>query len=981
MAVLAVMNMVSQFPHQLSDTFMSAQVSAHSEPVKPRQHRIFHTAVILKQQLSNSKYLDSGQISAAGTSVFESEIDNQQIELVYTQAPAAVGTAFLLAVLVTLGLWNVVEHSYLLLWSGAQFIQTVARLWLVYRYHCASIEQRKNARWALLFLAGTLLSGIVWGCIGLIFQFSWPVVYQTLVIMSLAGVLAGAISSYAAMLSVYVAFMVPAILIPAQSMLMHNSSISNNLGLLFMLFAGVLLLIARNYNSSVMQSLRLREENNDLLQKTAAINVALEHEARSRQHAQDQLIRERQLFTEGPVTMFRWTATAGRPVEYVSEAVSQFGYDSKELVQSGKRYLDMIHPNDIQRFTTSEMEQGEDGVQFAAIDYRLVCGDGDVRWVYDYTVPVRDAEGTLTHYAGYILDITDRKHDEYELNKARERAQVTLHSIADAVITTDVNGQIEYLNPSAALLTGWDSEIARGLPIQRIFCLFNDDSREKVEDPVRHCMAYGQTVKSGRDVTLKRHDGQTCAVQYSASPIMADSGSALGVILVIHDVTKARKMERELSYRATHDALTGLINRSEFEARLEFAIESTRRAQESHVLCQLDIDKLKIINDTCCHEAGDNLIMNVTAVLQGCLRDSDTLARIGGDEFGIVLKNCSLDAATEVAENMLSAIRGINFMSCDNTFDVRASIGITPVTSSSESLAHIMSQVDLACCEAKDSGGDRYRVYESSDRNMVRRHDEMKWVATLNEAIKSDKLVLYYQEIVPVVPDANAGGHFEVLVRMTDENGKIIPPDEFLSAAERYHLITSLDRWVVRNTFSWYDSHLHTHAAGLDTISINLSGASVTDTGFLDFIKTELQSHKVPPAVVCFEITETAAIANMDAAVGFIHELKRLGCRFALDDFGSGLSSFSYLKNLPVDYLKIDGSFVKDMETDAIDFAMVSSIHQIGSVMGTKTIAEFVENDGILGKLAEIGVDYAQGYGIARPRPLHDIQLVSKRSA
>jgi diguanylate cyclase (GGDEF)-like protein/PAS domain S-box-containing protein len=935
----------------------------------------------LKQRLSNSNYLDARQISAAGVSVFESEIDSQQTELVYTQAPAAVGTAFLLAMLVTLGLWNVVEHFWLLMWAGAQFIQTVARLWLVYLYHRASIAQRKNASWAILFLTGSLLSGIVWGCIGLIFQFSWPVVYQTLVIMSLAGVLAGAISSYAAILSVYVAFMVPAILIPAQSMLIHDSSISNNLGLLWMLFAGVLMVIARNYNRSVMQSLQLREENHDLLQESAAINMALKHEARSRQHAQDQLLRERQLFTEGPVTMFRWAATAGRPVEYVSEAVSQFGYDSKELVLGEKRYIEIIHPNDIQRFTESEMERGEDGVQFAAIDYRIVCGNGDVRWVYDYTVPVHDAEGKLTHYAGYILDITDRKHDEYELNKARERAQVTLHSIADAVITTDVNGQIEYLNPSAAMLTGWDSGIARGLPIQRIFCLFNDDSRESVEDPVRQCLTCGEAVKSVRDISLKRHDGKTCSIQYSASPIMADSGSALGVILVIHDVTETRKMERELSYQATHDALTGLINRTEFEARLGFAIESTHQAAEHHVLCQLDIDKLKIINDTCCHEAGDSIIRNVTAVLQGCLRDSDVLARIGGDEFGIVLKNCTIDAATEVAGKMLSAIRGMNFTSCDRSFDVCASIGLTPVTSTSASLANIMSQVDLACYEAKDSGGDRYRVYESSDRILVRRHDEMKWVAPLNDAIKSDRLVLYYQDIVPVVPDAAAGGHFEVLVRMLDENGKIVPPDVFMPAAERYHLITTLDRWVVSNTFSWYASHLHAEVAGLETLSINLSGASVTDAGFLEFVKDELHACKVPPAVVCFEITETAAIANLDAASGFIHELKRLGCRFALDDFGSGLSSFSYLKNLPVDYLKIDGSFVKDMETDAIDCAMVSSIHQIGSVMGTKTIAEFVENEGILRKLAEIGVDYAQGYGIARPRPLHEMQLASKQSA
>ena len=257
----------------------------------------------------------------------------------------------------------------------------------------------------------------------------------------------------------------------------------------------------------------------------------------------------------------------------------------------------------------------------------------------------------------------------------------------------------------------------------------------------------------------------------------------------------------------------------------------------------------------------------------------------------------------------------------------------------------------------------------------------MKWVTRLNDAIKSDRLTLYYQDIVPVVPDATAGRHFEVLVRMLDEEGNIVPPDAFLPAAERYNLITSLDQWVVSHTFSWYAGHAVTDLQGLDTISINLSGASVSDAGFLGFIKSELLLHEVPPGVICFEITETAAIANLQAATEFINELRRLGCRFALDDFGSGMSSFAYLKNLPVDYLKIDGSFVRDMETDVIDCAMVNSIHQLGNVIGTKTIAEFVENDGILAKLAEIGVDYAQGYGISRPQPLQDMEFSVKRSA
>lgn len=937
--------------------------------------------MVRQTQTGSNKYLGSGQLAAPGIRIFESELDSQQVELVYTQAPVAVSAAYAVAVLVTFGLWGQAGHNMLLVWLAAQTLQTVARLWLVHQYRSATPENRKQARWSVLFLTGALVSGVVWGCIGLFFQFSWPVVYQTLVIMSLAGVLAGAISSYAAMLSVYIVFMVPAILIPAQSLLVHSNSISDNLGLLLMLFAGVLVIFARNYNDSVIQTLQLREENKGLLQEAAASNMALEYEAHSRQSAQDQLLRERQLFTEGPVTVFRWAATDSRTIEYVSEAVAQFGYDSRELVEASRSYIDIIHPNDVQRYTDSEKERSEHGVQFSAIDYRLICHDGAVRWVYDYTVPLPDETGALTHYAGYILDITERKQNEYELDQAREHAQVTLHSIADAVITTDMNGQIEYLNPSAARLTGWDAEIARGLPIQRIFCLFKEDSREEVEDPIRQCLAYGETVKVDRDVSLKRHDGENFSIQYSASPILADSGSALGVILVIHDVTETRKMEREISYQSTHDALTGLINRTEFESRLGFAIESTRQAAESHVVCQLDIDKLKIINDTCCHEAGDDMIRSVATALQGCLRDSDVLGRIGGDEFGILLKNCTLPAAAEVVGGMLTAIRELSFSSCDRSYDVCASIGLAPVTIASESLAHVMSQVDLACYAAKDSGGDRFRVYESGDKHLARRHDEMKWVTRLTDAIKTDRLTLYYQDIVPVKPDVAAGRHFEVLVRMLDEEGNIVPPDTFLPAAERYNLITSLDRWVVAHTFSWYAEHTSVEVDKLDTISINLSGASVTDDGFLSFIKNQLIIHEVPPAIVCFEITETAAIANLQAASGFINELKRLGCRFALDDFGSGLSSFSYLKNLPVDYLKIDGSFVRDMETDAIDCAMVNSIHQLGKVIGTKTIAEFVENDGILAKLAEIGVDYAQGYGISRPQPLHDMAFAKKQSA
>ncbi len=365
--------------------------------------------------------------------------------------------------------------------------------------------------------------------------------------------------------------------------------------------------------------------------------------------------------------------------------------------------------------------------------------------------------------------------------------------------------------------------------------------------------------------------------------------------------------------------------------------------------------------------------MEVTEVLQSCLREADILARIGGDEFGMLLKNCSMKDAVIVADAMLEAVTEMKFSASESGLDTTVSLGMVSVDGESESVTCVMSAADLACYAAKDLGGSRLHVYEPGDHELARRHTEMQWVSKLSAAIEADRLVLYCQEIAPVGRSADAGCHFEVLVRMLDADGGIIPPDVFLPAAERYHMITSLDRWVVSHGFAWYaENRVAIDAGSLDTMSINLSGASVTDNDFMKFIRHELTEYGVDPRKICFEITETAAIANLDAAVDFISGLKKVGCRFSLDDFGSGLSSFAYLKNLPVDYLKIDGSFVKGMESDAVDCAMVSAIHQLGSLVGIKTIAEFVENNEILKKLEEIGVDYAQGYGISRPMPLDD---------
>jgi diguanylate cyclase (GGDEF)-like protein/PAS domain S-box-containing protein len=910
------------------------------------------------------------------------DIQSEQTDLLYTQAPVALMAAMAVALLITVSLWGVTDHQLLLVWFGAQMLQTLVRSVLVVNYRRASVRGKQDPRWVGLYISGTLVSGIVWGCLGLLIDFNWPVEYQTLAIIGIAGVLAGAISSYAVMMPVYVAFLAPIIMITSQAMLTRASQSPNTMGLLFIVFAAALLVIARNYNQSVVRSLSLRHDNVELLQRMKKVNASLEGMIRERQQAEAELRRERGLFTEGPVSVYRVRAESGWPIEYISPAISQYGYDADRLMQEQAPFAQLIHPGDLHHVEQAEPVRGKHGSMSMGLDYRVTRPDGEARWIYDYNIPVKSDDGKVTHYAGYFLDITDRKREEYEHQREKERAQVTLHSIGDAVITTDVNGQVEYLNPVAEKFTGWESSLAHSLPVARIFNLFDKHSRRCIEGPIHAAIMSGNAIHSDHDCIMQRPDGSKLSLQYSASPIMSEAGEPLGVVLVFRDMTEARDIARQLTHQTTHDALTDLMNRREFEARLRHVLENLKKEDGRHVLCYLDIDQFKIINDTCGHAEGDKLIKKIAELLPECLRESDVLARLGGDEFGILLRNCSLDDALVIVEEIMSVLNVFYYVSRGNTFDVGASIGVAPINSDSESVVDVMCAADLACYAAKDMGRGRVHVYESSDRELARRHGEMQWVSRLTEAINNDRLVLYYQDIVPVVPEAGAGHHFEFLVRMLDENNEPVLPGMFMPAAEKYNLAPALDRWVISHSFAWYkDAGRYRPAAECQKMSINLSGASLAEASILDFIKTELNSNQIPPGVVCFEITETAAVTNLDIAIEFIKELRQLGCSFALDDFGTGLSSFAYLKNLPVDYLKIDGSFVRDIETNPVNRAMVKSIHQVGHVMGLETIAEFVENDAIRKVLADIGVDYAQGYGIAIPREISEMSTDDQQTA
>jgi diguanylate cyclase (GGDEF)-like protein/PAS domain S-box-containing protein len=594
----------------------------------------------------------------------------------------------------------------------------------------------------------------------------------------------------------------------------------------------------------------------------------------------------------------------------------------------------------------------------------------------------RDEFGYLATFINRILDHLQTEHrvvmteafaeikkSQFALFQEKERAQVTLHSIGDGVISTDAEGYVDYLNPTAEQLTGWSRKRAQGQPITHVIDLLDETTQKPVANPVVDCLRVGAVIEPHNHV-LRRDYGRDLAVSTSAAPMHDGTGRIVGAVMVLHDVSEARRLTRQLSYQASHDGLTGLYNRREFEVQLQHALNNAKRENHTHVLCYLDLDQFKIVNDTCGHVAGDEMLRQIAEHLRNAIRSSDIIARLGGDEFGVLLKFCPLARAMQVAEDLIKKVRKFRFVWQSVSFETGVSIGMVAVTGNSENITELLSAADVACYAAKDKGRNRVHVYQLDDDELQLRHGEMHWVSRIRRAFDEDRFCLYCQEIVPTKADEK-GAKYEILVRLRDEQGQLVPPMAFIPAAERYHLMTEIDRWVIRKTFESLCDHLT--GEDISSCSINLSGQSLGDPKFLEFVVDQFACFRVDAHRVCFEITETAAIANLTLATHFISVLKTMGCRFALDDFGKGLSSFSYLKNLKIDYLKIDGGFVKDMVKDPIDYAMVEAINQIGHVMGIQTIAEFVEDEAILLALRKLGVDYAQGYGIAKPCPLEDI--------
>jgi diguanylate cyclase (GGDEF)-like protein/PAS domain S-box-containing protein len=678
--------------------------------------------------------------------------------------------------------------------------------------------------------------------------------------------------------------------------------------------------------------------------------------------------------------------------EDIKAILEEFSYEVLAIADSGELAMAEIinNPPDLVMMDI-QLKGCMDGVQTAEIiwdKFRIpvvyLTANSDSKTIqraknaepFGYiTKPFREKE---LHTA---IEIALHRYSLEKKLKAREQwLETVLSSLGDAVIATDDRSCITLLNPVAEALTGWKQEDAFGLKATEIFKIIHEETRITVSSPIAQALQLGTVVGLPERTVLINKNNVEIPIDDSAAPILDDRGGVTGAVLVFRDITERkqaetalRESEKRLAWQASHDLLTGLINRQEFEQRVEQLLRRVKDNNEQHSICYLDLDRFKIVNDTCGHAAGDELLRQVATSIASQVRAADTVARLGGDEFGLLLNNCPTQQALRIANAIRQKLEEFRFVWQDKIFTVGISVGLVSIDAETIDLASLLNAADAACYAAKNAGRNRVHIYQSDDSDLVAQYGQMQWVSKIHQAIENNSFCLYCQLIVSLDATQPSQEHYEILLRLLDKTGDLIPPMAFIPAAERYGLMHLVDRWVIRTLFThlgqYYQDGYDSEKSDRPFYAVNLSGASINDNEFIDFLHEQFTLYQVPPQAICFEITETIAITNLNNASKLIREIKSLGCSFALDDFGSGMSSFAYLKNLPVDYLKIDGNFVKEIVEVPTDLALTAAINQIGHVMGLKTIAEFVENDAILQKLTEIGVDYAQGYGIARPRP------------
>ena len=632
----------------------------------------------------------------------------------------------------------------------------------------------------------------------------------------------------------------------------------------------------------------------------------------------------------------------------------------------------LIHPDDRDVFSNAWAKLITDKGKHLLIETRIAVKKQGYRWFVIRGTADYDFTGNASKVVGSIGDIHLQKQAQVQLADEKDKVVATLRSIVDAVITTNERGEVQYTNQAASRFLNCSAQEAKGKHIEKIIDLYEEESDHKIDNPILSCLSGSQKKNQKLNADIVTRAGTKYTVQLMVTPLISQTGKLYGAVTVMNDVTNLRLLARRLRYQASHDSLTNLINRSEFERNVRKAILDAKTRQKRSSLIYLDLDRFKMVNDLYGHAAGDELLIQFSNLVKSKLRGTDILARLGGDEFALLLSGCNLEEAEEKAHEILQSIQEYKFIWEQKSFNVEASIGVSEINQKCFDLSYVLSSVDSACYLAKESGRNCVRVFREGDVDINRRRGQERWLQRFDKALNDGRLVVTAQSIINIKANRDTQvdkNGFEILIRMQDDNGHLVPPNAFLPAVERYNRAPKLDRWILDKVLLLLADNRNV-LSQMDKCSINLSGQSLVSEGFLPFIVAKLKEYEIQPSKICFEITETAAIANLDQATSFVQSLKDLGCYFALDDFGSGLSSFAYLKTLPVDFLKIDGMFVKDIHNDNVSRAMVKAINEMGHVLGKQTIAEYVENEEILNILKEIGVDFAQGFHAGRPEPI-----------
>lgn len=653
-------------------------------------------------------------------------------------------------------------------------------------------------------------------------------------------------------------------------------------------------------------------------------------------------------------------------VYYSRQWLEMLGLTAKDVSDTPQEWLGRVHPEDVDLLRRSLEDYFTHRCAYFRCEYRIRHANGTYLWVLGRGGALWDKKDRPYRIVGSQTDVTCHKQLEESLAQEKEQVEDILKSMGDAVITINPQGLIVDFNPEAEKLTGWSAAMAINKPVSEVCQLIDGTTLRPLKSPSLLAIEQGRGFSMSSHPMLVSRQGDRIAVDDSAAPIRDKSGAILGAVMVLRDVSIERDRAERLAWQASHDPLTGLANRQYFVEQLARASE---QPGSSHVVCYLDLDHFKIVNDTCGHAAGDELLRQISALLNTNVRQSDLIARLGGDEFGLIIYDCRTDSAHSLACKLCKAIQKFRFLWNGKVFSIGVSIGLVPIPPEGATATRLMSLADAACYAAKNKGRNQVQVYSEENEDMMQMSADFEWFSRITQAIENDSFCLYAQEIKPV---GNSGKESiqEILLRLPDPiTHCLMPPMAFIPPAERYDLMPKLDRWTIRQCFKQLEN-VHTHNV---LYSINLSGDTLNDDSFVGFVQKTLTEFRVDPHRICFEITETTAISNLAQVAAMILSLKKLGFRFALDDFGSGMSSFVYLKQLPVDYLKIDGSLVSEIAQDEVALATLKSINDIGHIMGLSTVAEYVADRATLKIVKGLNIDYVQGYAISKPKPFRPI--------